>query len=1521
MPLSGSLISLKDSTPQGYCPLLLCEFTFPDGTKLYASTHNLNSAEGGTAYGGNSYLARIDKQDIAQIQSRSEQGIDRISDVTLHLFNADQFLWTNYETASGKGFKGAFVKMSLVLMDIDPGTGNYLFTNDSPAPVKFSGICDAPNLEAGASIMAIRATTSHSLARVDFPILHVQQRCINMFPGTVAQQSEADNPWSWFFDCGYGPNAGNPGFTSCNCTKTDCIARGMYERDSAGRRTARFKAIQWAPAEVLGSGRKSGDKKEVATFSNRNDSIYNRSYPMLYGTQWVKPPIIANVIGDPNSTRMEVVICVGDIASMENIQLVLVNGVVVPPLGFVGAQALFRWNFLDQKTYGSVATGGRSGYRNTDFGYVNSGLLPQSDPYGGLATIEVVVFSDVAASNSIPEVRILCRGPKIPAPNTTNPADATSWPLGNTTNPAWVLLDLLIWGNYAYSEIDLQSFMDAAAVCSQMVSYVDLNGETVQHERFICEAALVERRGGNEVVQALLRSFRAQLVPNSSTGLLTLRIRQTLADQQPSVVSGSNFNTPVQSLRADGSAASGYVAYRIDEEIIQVERRNDQDVPKFRGPYCLPSAQVPNRITFQFQDRDNRYVDDSISIVDTEDVSRAGGYQAGGQQIQQQLPVIGISSFDQATRVGNCLLAESLRGNEMRDTRGTRFFEFESTCRLEHLHVGDIVLLQYQALVNSGALLAGGIQPLVPLSAGGSIPGILARVESLKPTTDFERVSVTVRWHEDYWHTDAYGQTAAPPFSGTPLLPVRLPFPWDPYAERPIVGDAVYSRTDFSFGIAQSYLQGAEGVLASLTIRGNPVVNRFTGSATPPFMDLQGSASPTGGHIAGGQRIHFAISSQGSDGLWTQLSQVGHAELEPGSDFYSIRTPDLFWQDGTAAWALFAGASEQDWSGQATGSGTPAYIELTELSESTFGAPDVLADSLVFEFKRIVHAGNWEDTCSAVGVDTLTFPGVTATDGQFVGHILSLQANLPGSESDVPIANFRVTSHTATVFTVSPNPIEAGIVAGMPFAMRAKFSMAADGTITDPALANSFAPAGLVVNGESAQGNALRVVGGTGRRQWRKIKSNTATSLTPDHAWDTALDSTSIVIVEEGTWTTALKAQLSASELIPATVPVVAEIDVTNWSEQSVLVQVRVADVDGNLSVEAFSPIREIFLWGSGTLEPPPDGLTYTPALYQYGSFTVENVAVATSAGLAGIDWFLVFVDELKADVFVTMNGSADAVSDPIVVGVTPNPLQVTTGFAFEVGDYILFNDAGKYEIGLLTAISTSGGFAQWTIQRHYPGAAAGTSTFEAPMAAHDTGTQLHKVQIRRFLLNSQTGAFADTDPPDRFDMPLPSSCVLAVVAAPYGTGGYGSWVNYNVASATVPGMRTCIGGEFSYQLTGALTAAVGSNAAVSFQVPFDQPYRVGAAYVGTAPTGASVKINSRYSSDGGGTWSTIEQYVIAIAAKNSWDASDPPEGRRSPYSGSWPFQVFRGGALLNFTIEQVGSTVAGSNLTLKLES
>jgi hypothetical protein len=328
------------------------------------------------------------------------------------------------------------------------------------------------------------------------------------------------------------------------------------------------------------------------------------------------------------------------------------------------------------------------------------------------------------------------------------------------------------------------------------------------------------------------------------------------------------------------------------------------------------------------------------------------------------------------------------------------------------------------------------------------------------------------------------------------------------------------------------------------------------------------------------------------------------------------------------------------------------------------------------------------------------------------------------------------------------------------------------------------------------------------------------------------------------------------------------------------------------------------------------DGLTFAAAVKNAGWITADNIALSVpgSYPLTGINFYVVYVDELTADCYATTTDAVDSgATDPLTLTVIPNPGQ-TSDLAFVVGDWIVWNDAGKFEIGQLTVKAGN----VWTIQRHYPGELAGCSTFEAPLAAHDAGVRLFKGQVRQFLSNAKTLEF--TRPGDgvaRFDMALPSACVVAIVAAPFTDTWYGTWVNVNCASETVPGLRTCVGGEFSFQtdrVYGDPGTLVAKN---NFSVDLTQPQRVNFCYTPVAIVADDLVVNVRVTSDGGATWTTLETLTIAVGETNSWPGESPPAGQQTPYSGTWPFRILTAGERLNFTIES-GATEA---LTVKLDT
>lgn len=1208
MPLSTIIVEKERA--EAYQPLLLATFTFTDGTVLRLSTHPLNTAEGGYQYGGADYLSRLEAQNINAIQALSDQGLDIIPAVTLRVADPDAYLYTNYEASHG--FAGAALSLVLVIWEAD--TAN--FSSDSAR--RFDGICD-PISEYRDTGFEITAKSRLSMNKATLPVMRAQSECLNIFPITKANRIEGcleSAEDSQYWSCGYSPDVvdgdiaggtaaargnltGGVAYTDCGFTKAECVARGMYKQDSAARVTGRFSGSQWQPADSFG-GREYVSGQNVSG-RNTAPSTEESFYPLVYGTQWVRANV-RNVVGDPNSTRMEAVICSGKI---QGILRVVVNNETVPCATDVDGTTytvenrLFRWNIINRGT--------RSGAPNTDAMYDGLG-----DPYGSLATIQIVVPRRVSDANSTPTVLVLVKGPQVRIPSSEDPAYVATWPYAYTENPVWHLLDVLTWSNWKYTQIDIVAWCQAAATCGQAgnvstngtavtwidgayfhpglvgravsiggssytvaavgsatgltlgssagvqtgvgmfvgyVTYLDSAGNSLTQPRYKSSFAIEHRKTAAEVVLAIRRSMNAVLVPNSSTGLLQLFIRQTLADQQPAAISGSNYATPISSKTAAGVVTNGYAAYKFDESSI------------IEGSFRIshqPITELPNRVSVSFQDADNQYQVDQFSKIDNEAVSRLGA-----QEVNRALDVLGITTFDEARRLTKAYQDEKLRGNPRGDAAGSMSFEIETTMKAAHLRTEQICVLSWQKLAISNQLV---------------------RVVRLSPSTNFARCRIALAWHNDNWYLNSNGQLAAPEITNPNRARLsRRPYPWKPYSEQPIANDAIFNRQAWNFTVTPRYSVAKDGSgIARLEIIGHPPVNNLSqgsGQAFPPRGATTGTTASTGGTIAGGQRVFMAVVGTVGSGATLKLSGMSklfEVTIPSGTATNTAVTPTLYWPSGTTGYLAFIGGSEATLSffTGATAS-TPSTITFTAIYPATYGPPDPMFDHLVFQTKRVLHAGVFGLVVASVGAGTITLSPASAWSvNQWAGADVMLLGRSSGSLS---IANYRVTSNTGTVLTVTPDPAGT-VIAGDVVVMATKPSTFTASTIGDANFINSGG-SGLTVNEET--GRAVRIFAGTGVGQVRTIISNTTTVLTIDGAFNPVPDATSRFIVEEQEWHETATGPLSATLPDSPAAQIVGSFDVSNLNGEVLLVRMLTADEDGNTALEEFSPMRMVYVFGS----------------------------------------------------------------------------------------------------------------------------------------------------------------------------------------------------------------------------------------------------------------------------------------------------------------------------------------------------
>lgn len=1191
-------INLAKESSESHQPLLLATFTFPDASILRLSSHPLNTADGGYQYGGNDYFPRIVRWSIGAIQAVAEQGISVVPRLELGLADPDKYLWTNYEQASGKGFKGATLELTFVFQDADTAT----FSSDSAE--KFAGICSGPRVDD--KMLSVIAENKLNLQKRFLPTVPIQRRCPWVFPTTAAQrQAGADNEDSKFYRCGYsqdstGTNArgnlnGALPYTDCGYTKADCVARGMYIQDGSSRITGRFGGIQWdPPAGQRSREYVSGQWLDVK--NNPSEAKYGDYIALVYGAAWVDATVM-NVLGGGNSTRGEAVVCVGEV---QNIQRVAVGSTELPPAtdmlhnAYIVPDPLMAWYLINR--------GDRDGGPNALPGYTDKLGNPLGDPYGSLAAFVWVFPRKDAAPGSAPRVRALIQGPRIRIYTTLS---AYTKAFGD--NPAWVLMDLLIQVGFEYADLDIQSFLDAASFAGTGISYTDQNGNSSTHSRFLTSLVIKQRRSAADVVNGLLRSFNAILVPNNGTGKLEVHIKQTLADQQGSAVAGSNYNTAVSSKTAAGVVTNGYAAYKFGGSTI-ARAKDGRSTLKL---WTRPNNDAPNRVNFTFANADRDYAGDSASIIDETAIGRID------QEVVKGLQVDGVPNVDQANRIGNTIIAEAWRGNASGDRRGTYIGELEPLAgfRVIRLRVGHICLLT---------------------DVQHGITNQLIRVLKIQPGANFETCKVTFQFHDDDWYTDVFWQSNDPLFSeqARDRLP-RPSFPWCPYKVQPNAADPMFDATDWNFGLEQQYEDAADGTaIAKLLVTGRQPVNIFA-ALTPPQIAIQGTTATTGGSLAGSGRTYFiSVCAKDSDGKLSPPPPRPAAVTITDAGATNKATVTVpGWDSSAVGHVVLAGLSPSRLTFQSEAATTPATVDLTAYNERAWGMPDVEFDRLVTRMKLVSIPGAWSGIVTAVGSGSIQVTGAGWTINGWAGRDVSLAGEVSGGS--VALYNAAISSNTADTLSVSPNPVGT-VAVGDAIVIRCKPTAQGSNYVEDSQLS-------LGTNAEV--GKLLRIVAGVGRIDTPyRIASHTATRITVDRPFDTTPDSTTRFIVEEPEWQTENITDALDNSDPSAELTVTAEV--SNYLDQHVLVEVGTMDAGGNESLPSLAPIREIYIFGGAgifgvSLPGKITGLTLDAVDY-----TDPNKAHITGSATLPAS----FNDFNGCEVFIVVD-PAGTPSDPVAVG------------------------------------------------------------------------------------------------------------------------------------------------------------------------------------------------------------------------------------------------------------------------------
>lgn len=925
-------------------PLLFFQCVMPSGDTQYWSTHAV-------PFNGQSFAARVLKHNLFSLQLSGGDAMDGISQLSLTLANADSAL---SELESAIGFKGSQLTVHFAFVDLPS------LTVTTESTVLFSGSAGDPD-QITESTLTLSFTSKLNLQRIALPNVRIQRLCPWTFPSTLDQRTEAVSggslgKYSPYYCCGYSADImggrgnfnGEQAFTTCDNSRAQCQQRGMFSSDSAGHVTQRYGGFEFVPSQIM--VRTSGAKTSHLSALLDPAANYNDPVPMVYGTGWINAPMIFSR-NDGNLTHMEVLLSLGSIQSVlggtiQGAFKVVVNDIEIP-------QGVPDTDMTATGWYNIVSTGNVQGAFDLDFTDANG--QPLGDPYGSMAVIEIVVPNRISTGRSVPTIEVLLQGLLLDQFNADGTLQSTSF----SANPAWVILDILRRCGWQTSDVNMATFISAADFCDYLITTTDLNGNSIRVPRFQCNLILTKRQSAAEIIRGI-RVASSLMIRFGVNGLLELLPETTIGMQQPTLPDGSNSTETLN---------GGWPVYEFSDAsgpFSGIAR-----TPSGASSIILSSrslAETSNRLSLEYQDAFNEFQQDSLSVVDSEDLSLIG------YEISSQSTALGVANASQATRV----LLQQLD----KSTDGNRFIEFQTSFRAMKVRPGDIVAITY---------LKEGMTR-VPF-----------RVMKLLPSTNYQTVTIYAQIHDDDWYSDSVavlgGAGRQPGSQGQTPLPLLGP-----------VFNASGSSTDFT--LSESIQQQSDGSMTdTLTVYFVRPATPASNSPSIPLLTLSPEISSTGGTLAGGQNLYYAISAVDSAGDEGTLSFTVLATVPQGPATNTVTITGISLPSNATGFNVYRGTNPQLF--YRIASAQPVGTSYTDIGAAPqpIGPPDPNFDHANFYY-RFELAGPFPVTASTP--ITITNSDMGATASAYVGMTARIISGTGAGQEN------QISANDATTLTITP---------------------------------------------------------------------------------------------------------------------------------------------------------------------------------------------------------------------------------------------------------------------------------------------------------------------------------------------------------------------------------------------------------------------------------------------------------------------------------------------------------------------
>jgi hypothetical protein len=675
-----------------------------------------------------------------------------------------------------------------------------------------------------------------------------------------------------------------------------------------------------------------------------------------------------------------------------------------------------------------------------------------------------------------------------------------------------------------------------------------------------------------------------------------------------------------------------------------------------------------NQLTVEFADEEYEYGNNTVTWRDETRVTR------DGRIISANMRLSGTSGKSQAARIATIRGREEVGGVTEDEQKRARQGGWKTTVLALKTEPGMVVSLTH---------------PRVPTGTGKF--RILGWRLNKDWSIDLEVKTVADSMYDLLTGPKATDVTASP--VPVEFWPSPLRQMWHPNMEVPHPFDP-FETTGRTFGLQQAYDTSLSDVKATVIVLGEERVNTVIADTIAP--EIGTVTASAGGQFAEGQELWVQVAA-----YRVPAGTPPGDEFSPPSNLKAIRIPansskitvsDITWPPGTwDGYVLGIGKTQATITVHKHNTGMPASIDYDlNLIGSFWNMPNQANRSTRVKGKLVWHGGIVGTQVTSVAAGSITCAEMIGFAETITGRIVQVISDF--SDGSAPVWNFSITGFTPGTGQISltPDPQAAGVDTGDVILILAKNSATDPLQVKDTLFANTLYPAGMTPSEEF--GRLVRIIGGTGKGQFRKIIDNDATTLFIDHPFDVALDNTSIFIVEEFGWRYQAESSSGAIRMsgILTRIPMVIE----NLLKQTLLIGAFGVDSQGMECDEGIALMRMIYIHGRDQLASAgigPTWVTLTPAgspLEVTPDLSLgKNFRIPLTAGPVTVKPAIWTGGTIAPGEFITFKPEQDATGghaldfDPAGYIGLANINQDLTPDTYSRFEF-WFNDGSKFELG-----------------------------------------------------------------------------------------------------------------------------------------------------------------------------------------------------------------------------------------------